>query len=62
MRRLLLELNKGVLITSILVFLFFGTGLNSEGGNTCLYVCAILLVPIAISTIIYNITTEEERR
>lgn len=61
MRRFLVELNKGVLITSILTFLFFGTGLNSES-NTCLYVCAGLLVPIIISTIIYNATAEEERR
>ena len=61
MRRLLVELNKGVLITSILAFLFFGTGLNGEG-NTCLYVCAALLVPITISTIIYNVTAKEEER
>lgn len=60
MRRLLVELNKGVLITSILLFLFFGTGLNSES-NTCLYVCAGLLVPITISTIIYNTNKEEVR-
>lgn len=61
MRRFLVELNKGVLITSILTFLFFGTGLNSES-NICLCVCAGLLVPIIISTIIYNATAEEERR
>ncbi len=61
MKRLLVELNKGVLITSILAFLFFGTGLNSES-NTCLYVCVGLLVPIAISTIIYNVTANQEER
>ena len=60
MKRLLVELNKGILITSILAFLFFGTGLNSES-NTCLYVCAGLLVPITISTIIYNTNKEEVR-
>lgn len=59
MRRILIELNKGVLITSILIFLFFGTGLNSEG-NTCLHVCAILLIPMIISLIIYNTTKEEK--
>lgn len=58
MRRILVELNKGILITSILAFLFFGTGLNES--NACLYICAGLLVPITISTIIYNTTTNKE--
>ena len=60
MRRLLVELNKGVLITSILLFLFFGTGLDSEG-YTCLLICGITLVPLIISLIIWYLTQNERR-
>ena len=54
------KISEAVMIVSIILILFFGTGLDSEG-YTCLTICAITCIPLIISVIIYNLTQDERR-
>lgn len=54
------EISEGVMCICIILVLFFGTGLDSEG-YTCLTICAITLVPLIISMVIWYLTQTEGR-
>ena len=54
------EISEGVMCICIILVLFFGTGLDSEG-YTCLTICAVTLVPLIISMVIWYLTQTERR-
>jgi hypothetical protein len=54
------KISEAVMIVSIILILFFGTGLDSEG-YTCLTICAVTLVPLIISMVIWYLTQTERR-
>ena len=54
------EISEGVMCICIILVLFFGTGLDSEG-YTCLTICAVTLVPLIISMVIWYLTQTEGR-
>lgn len=54
------DLSEGVMTVCILLILFFGTGLNSEG-YTCLIICGVTLIPLIISLIVWHLTQNERR-
>jgi ABC-type Fe3+-siderophore transport system permease subunit len=54
------DLSEGAMTVCILLILFFGTGLDSEG-YTCLNICVITLVPLIISLIVWYLTQNERR-
>ena len=61
MKALVNEICEGIIVVCMILVLFFGTGLDSEG-YTCLIICGVTCIPLVIATIGYNLTKEEERR
>ncbi len=55
------QICEAVIIVCMILVLFFGTGLDSEG-YTCLTICGITCIPLVIATVGYNLTKKEERR
>ena len=54
------KVSEAIMTVCIILVLFFGTGLDSEG-YTCLTICAVTLVPLIISMVIWYLTQTERR-
>ena len=60
MKAVINKISEVVMIITMVLILFFGTGLDSEG-YTCLIICGVTCIPLVISTVGYNLTKEERR-
>lgn len=60
MKRMLIELNKGMMIALWVLVLLVGTALDNEG-FTALRIEAVLVTLLSIISIIYHLTKTERR-